>query len=107
MRVAEAAGNGGADHAQADIGVFSDIFFGYRRPEAWPAGARVEFGAGVEERGVAADAAENSFGVIIGIFVGVGALGPGVARNFERIGRELFAPLFVCLDDLGGGDGVL
>ena len=63
--------------------------------------------AGVEERGIATDAAEDAWGVIVGIFVGVGALGCGVARDFERVGRELLAPLVVCFHDFGDGDGVL
>src|ERR1700679_900938 len=73
MRVAEAAGNCGADHAQADVRGFRDIFLCDGSPETGPAGAGFELGAGVEQCCVAADAAEDSFGVIVGIFVAVGA----------------------------------
>src|SRR5271155_2106305 len=107
MRVAETAGNCSADHAEADVRGFRNIFFGDGLPETGPAGAGVELGAGVEERGIAPDAAKDAWGVVVGIFVGVRALGGGVARDFERIGRELFAPVVFGLGDFQDRHGVL
>ncbi len=43
-------------------------------------------------------------GVIVGIFVGVRALGAFAARDFVGIGGKLFAPFGVGLDDGGDGD---
>ena len=106
MRVAEAAGDGGAFHAEADVARLVDIFFGDGLVKTGPAGAGIELGIGVEQRGVATDAAKNAFGVVVGIFVGVGALGSGVARNRERFGRKLFAPLVFGFNHGGQGDDV-
>src|ERR1700679_4140542 len=102
MGFAAAAGYFGAGHAERSVGGLDNIFFGDGLIEAGPAGAGIEFCGGVEKSGVATDAAENSFGVIVGIFVGVGALGAFVARDFVGVGGKLFAPFGVCFDD--GGD---
>jgi hypothetical protein len=101
---AATAGYFGAGHAEGSVGGLNNIFFGDGLVEAGPAGAGIEFGGGVEESGVAADAAENSLGVIVGIFVGVGTLGAFVTRDFVGVGGKLFAPFGVGLDDGGDGD---
>ena len=106
VRVTQAARNGCAHHEQAAVGGLQDIFFGNGGPKARPAGAGLELGAGVEQSGVAANAAEDTFLVIVRIFVGVGALGAGVASDFERIGRELLAPVIFGFYDSGNSDGV-
>src|SRR5580700_10925444 len=56
MRVAEAAGNRGALHAERRVRDFEHIFLGNRLPEAGPASAGLELGIGAEERRAAADA---------------------------------------------------
>src|ERR1700687_2559943 len=58
--IAETARDGGADHAEAGIAGFQNIFFGDGLPETGPAGAGFKLCRGIEERGVAADAAENA-----------------------------------------------
>ncbi len=60
--VAAAAGNFGAGDAEGAVDFLDDIFLGDGLIEAGPAGAGIEFGGGVEESGVAADAAEDSRG---------------------------------------------
>ena len=101
---AAAAGNFCAGDAEAAIDFFDEIFFGDGLIETRPAGTGIEFGGGVEKSGVTADAAENSLGMIVGILIGVGALGAFVARDFVGVGRKLLAPFGVCLDDGRDGD---
>jgi hypothetical protein len=60
VRVAAAAGDGGALHAEAAVGRFDDILRRDRFPEAGPAGVRFELGRRGKQRRVAADAAEQS-----------------------------------------------
>ena len=104
MGFTAAAGNFCARDAEGAIDFFDDIFFGDGLIEAGPAGAGIEFGGGVEKSGVTADAAENSLGVIVGIFICVRALGAFVARDFVGVGGKLLAPFGVRLDDCGDGN---
>src|ERR1019366_2026213 len=103
MRFAAAAGNFCACDSQAAIDFFDDVFFGDWLVKAGPACARIEFGGGVEQGGVTADAAEDAFCVVVGIFVGVRTLGAFAAGDFVGIARKLFAPVGVGFDDLSDG----
>lgn len=99
MSFAAAAGNFGARDAEGAVGFLGDIFFGDGLIEAGPAGAGIEFGRGVKKSSVTADAAEYAGRVIVGIFVGVGALGAFAARDFVGVGGKLFAPVGVGFDN--------
>ena len=52
-------------HAVARVLDVDDVLLGDRLPEARPAGAGIEFRVGSEERGVAADAAEDAGLVLV------------------------------------------
>jgi hypothetical protein len=105
MRVAEAARDFRAYHAEAAICGFANIFLRDGFPETGPAGAGFEFGAGVEECVVAADAAEDSLLVIVGIFVGVRRFGSGMTRDRESVWRKLLFPIGFGFDDAIDSDG--
>ena len=59
------AGNCGADHAVGQVSLLRDVFLGDRRPETRPARSRVEFRRRVEQRVVTANAAVDSFVVLV------------------------------------------
>ena len=102
--IAERARDGGAAHADAVVGGVMDILFGDWLPEAWPAGARVKFGLGTEERDVAADTTVNTVGVLFVGGAGVGAFSAGAAGDFIGDGGELLLPFLIGLDDALFGD---
>ena len=81
VAVAEAAGDGGADHHEGAVDGFDDVFFGDGLVEAGPAGAGVEFGGAEEEGEVAGAAAEEAGAVFIPTVAGEGALGGFVAED--------------------------
>jgi hypothetical protein len=85
-------GNFGANHSEAAVDSFPNIFLGYWCPETGPSSAGVELGVGIKQSGVTTDAAEDSFLVRVRIFIGVRTFSGGVTRNFERIRRELLFP---------------
>src|SRR5580698_36198 len=60
VRVAAAAGDGGAVHSHAGIVSFDNVLARDGLPEAGPAGAGLELGGRVEYRRVAADAVVNA-----------------------------------------------
>src|ERR1039457_6990039 len=62
-------------HADAAVGVDLDVLFGNGRPEAGPAGARVELSLRAEQGILAAHATENPLGVQLPVLAGEGALG--------------------------------
>src|SRR5687768_3964620 len=73
--VAAAASHLDPPHAVAVVLVQPDVLAVDRLPEARPAGARVELGAGVEQRLVAADAVEDAVGLRVPEFAREGTLG--------------------------------
>ena len=99
--VAFGAGNRRASYPQSRVTDLGYVFFGDGSPEAGPSGTGVEFGGGVEERIVAADATVDAFVVKVPVFPGIGDFSVGVAGNVEDSGAELLAPLIGRLDDLG------
>src|SRR5665213_2286513 len=104
MRIATRTGNRGARYEHGRVADLRHIEFRDRLPEARPAGAGIEFGPGVVERGVAADAAIESVTFRLRIFAGEGLFGISLARyrKGERlVALELRLPLRVCLHDFG------
>src|SRR5580698_3682626 len=104
MRVAEAARDRGARHAERKVADLAHVFLRNGLPEAGPAGARLEFGLGAEQGRGAANAAIEAFVVIVPIFAGIGAFRARMARYFERIGGQLLLPLGIRFDDDGEGN---
>ena len=104
VRVTFCARDGGADHTERNVANLSNIFPGDRLPEARPSGAGIEFGAGVEERIVAADAAVDAFVVEVPVLPGKGHLGVGAACDVECVFGKLFAPIVFGLHDFGDAD---
>jgi hypothetical protein len=99
-------GNFGAHHSEAAVDSFPNIFLGDWRPETGPSSAGVELGVGVEQSGIATDAAEDAFLVVVRIVIGVRKLGGGVTSNFEGIRRELLFPFgFSFHDSIHSYDG--
>src|ERR1700722_3992127 len=101
MRVAAPAGYRAACHAKAVVYTFNNIVFRDRLPEARPAGAGFEFGARVEQHGVAADAVVQAVGVQIPGRAGKCPLGALAAGNVIGERGQLLAPLRVASDHLG------
>ena len=83
MRIAERAGDRGAHHAEGLVLDLDDVLLGDRLPEARPAGAGIELRVGIEERGVAADAAVEAGGMVVPIRPGEGLLGALLAGDVE------------------------
>jgi hypothetical protein len=65
MCVAELAAYGSAQHTEAGVALFHDVFFGDGRPEAWPASAGLELRVRAEQRSIAADASIEAALVLI------------------------------------------
>src|SRR5690348_9227093 len=97
MRVALGAHHFGAFHEEAVVVGGLDRVLVRRLIEARPAGARFEFGAGIEQRLAAADADIGTGRVRVPIFAGEGALGAFLARDAVLLGRELRLPFGVGL----------
>lgn len=93
MCVTAPARNCRSDHTETVVGGFQNIFFRNRRPKTRPACTRIELGARIEQRRVAANAAKHTFRVLVWIFIRVGKLGSSMSRDFKRIGGELLPPL--------------
>jgi hypothetical protein len=103
MRVTAPAGNCRSHDTETVVGGFQNILLRNRLPKAWPACARLELRAGIEQGRVAANAAKNAFRVVVWIFIGVGALGSCMSRDFKRILGELLPPLGFSFYDGGKG----
>src|SRR5579862_9322199 len=101
MRVAEGADDFVAAHSKTQIYFCGDVFFGDGRPEAGPAGSRVEFRIGAKERVGAADATVKAGVVVVVIGAAEGALGVGFARYVKFIRAERFAPVHVTFHHFG------
>ena len=105
MRVALLAQHFGALHEEAVVGLGVDIFWCGGRGEAGPSGAGIELFSGAEERRAATRATVYAGFVIVPVTAGEGRFSSLLARNGELIGRQLFAPFGVRLDDLVHFDG--
>src|SRR4249919_4334145 len=92
VRIAATAGNRRAFHADQIVTGGDFVYLGDRLPETRPAGAGVELGRGIEQRGVAADAAIDAAIVQVPVFAGERALGAGFAGDVIRARRQLFSP---------------
>src|ERR1700720_1477154 len=103
MRFTAPARNCRSHHTETVVGGFQNILFRNRRPKTWPACTRLKLGAGIEQSGVAANAAKNAFQLFVWIFIRVRALGSSTSRDFKRIGRELLLPLIFGFYDGGNG----
>src|SRR6266478_10259474 len=74
-------------------------------PKTWPAGARVEFGVGGEQRCATAEAAIHAACLLVPIRAAEGALGAVLLGHTVLLGRELPLPLGFGLDDFRTGIG--
>ncbi len=100
MGVASVAAYFGAAHEQRIVFMFGDRMRVGRSKEAWPAGAGVEFGIGVEKRCIAADTTIDAVSLIIVIGMRKSALGSMHARDVKLLRSQLLAPFVVRFDDL-------
>ena len=94
MAAAVGAMDGGADHAEAAVPGFAHGG-GQRLPEAGPAGAAVEFGAGREQPLFAARAGERAIAVFIVQRAGVGPFGALAAQRVELRGRQALSLIHI------------
>jgi hypothetical protein len=85
-------------HSMASVFMKNDVFFGDRRPEAWPSGMGIEFSIGTEEGRIATDATIDS---------GIGAIVPGnrkrplgsvFSRDLVGKGRQHPFPVRIVFD---------
>ena len=90
----------GAPHAEGLVRYAVDVPFGERPREAGPAGARIVFVAGVEERGAAAGAAVHAVAVMIGVLAGERRLRSFLAGDVVLLRRQLRPPFAIGLRDL-------
>ena len=81
VRIALGADHFGADHAVADITDLDHGAVADRRVEARPAATGIEFGRGVEQRRVAADAVVDTIGFGAVVFAGEWPFGALEAAN--------------------------
>src|ERR1035438_877786 len=88
----------GAHHPKAGIGFLGDILLGDRRPEAGPAGTRLELGVGGEQRVATAYTAVDALIVQLVVLAGEGRLRAFLAGDRKLLGSELALPSFVALD---------
>src|SRR5438552_10298079 len=77
-------------------------FLGDGRPEAWPAGAGIEFCIGGKQWRAAADASVDAARFLVPIGPAEGAFSAVLTGNVELFGRELRPPLGIGLVDFGG-----
>src|SRR5262245_58898740 len=98
MGAAARAAHLGADQAVGGFAQEGDPAVAERRPEAGPAGARVELGLRREQRLAAGHAAVGAVLVVVPVDAGEGRLGAAVAGHLELEGGEPLAPALV-----GGG----
>ena len=75
----------------------------YRLRKGRPAGTRFELSFGVEESGVATDAAEDAGSVLVPTDAGVRHLGVSLAGNVVGVFAELMEPFAIGLHNLGDG----
>ena len=101
--IALAAEGFGAHHAKAGVGLLGEILFGARHPEARPAGARLEFGIGTEQRVATAYAAVDTSIMQLVVLAGEGWLGAFLAGDRKLLRSELASPFFIALDYFFGG----
>ena len=99
VSLASPARYGGPCHPVADIYTLDDVFLRYRRPEARPAGAGFELGFRTELRGIATDAAEDSFVMHVQKRARSGDFSAGTTSNFKRGSRQLRLPFRVGFPD--------
>src|SRR4029079_16854935 len=99
MAAATPAMHLGAAHEKAAVGRCLDRLV-ERRPEARPAGAAVELGAGLEQRLTAAGAVIHAGVVLLVERAGAGALGAVLAQHAVLLGAEPVPPLLVAQRDL-------
>jgi hypothetical protein len=105
MPVAPAARDRGAGDTEAVVRAFQNIFFGHGGPKTGPASTGIKFGTGIKQSGVATDTAKDTFRMFVWVFVGIGALGACMARDFKGSRGELLFPLAFRFDDAIDGDG--
>src|SRR5580698_2083554 len=85
----------------AGVGLHFDVVLGNGRPEAGPAGARIELGIRFKQRCPAAHALVSAGLMIVPVLARECRLGAFFARDCVLLGRQLFTPLFVGFLDLG------
>src|SRR3954468_7830889 len=100
MAAAAGAGNLGALHAEAAVAAKLDVRLRNRRPEAGPAGARLEFRVGAEELEPACRADICPLLMIVPVRACERRLGPLVAEHVVLLGGKRLPPLLVALRDL-------
>jgi hypothetical protein len=77
-------------------------FPGDRSPDAWPAGAGIEFCVGGKQWRAAADAHVDAARLLVPVGPAEGAFSAVLTDNVELFGRELRPPLGIGLADFGG-----
>lgn len=87
----------GPSHPVAAVGLGFDRRRRRRRREARPTGARIELGAGIEQRFSATDAPIDAIVVTIPIDSGERSFGPLFSGNPVLLGREQGPPFLVPL----------
>src|SRR6267143_3317301 len=106
MGVAACAACLGPNHAVAGVLVLHDVFFLRGSVEAWPAGARIKLGCGIEQRRSTANAVIRARIFRLPILSAEGRLGASVPRDAVLLGSQFLLPLgftlhyFFCHDFL-------
>src|SRR5271167_2892435 len=100
MSVAACALNFGS-LAIAEVRLQRYVLLGNRLVEAGPAGSRLKLGAGIEKRGLAANAQVQAVAVKIGVFPCKRPLRTRPPGDFELLGVQLLFPFRIGLLDLG------
>src|SRR5262245_29044473 len=95
MGVAAAATHFGAFHKPARVRVLRDIVLLDRLPEAGPARAGIEFGAGIKERLAATNTLIDAGFFGIPVDAGKGLLRPLAAGNAKLFRAENLFPLLI------------
>jgi len=100
VRATLAAHHFGSPHHETVVLFGFDIFFGNRRPKAWPSGAGIELGIGREKLIAAAGTPIHSLFMVIPILAGERPLGALLPADVVLLVRQLFFPLILTFFDL-------
>src|SRR5258708_36865611 len=99
--ITQSASNGRATHAKSVVLDVLNVLLGYRLPETRPAGAGFKLGIGTAKRVAAAHAPVDTFVMRVPLSAGKSQLLTSMARDPQRLARELSFSSPVTLDGLG------